>query len=130
MQRSKRFTALILVVLIGSLIIIASIALNAWIKFVLLILVVVYGGYTIWRHALLKHPDSITKLICDDHEWYASDSKKVFSINILGDSVITSVLCFLRFTMDDSRRVRTLVVFNDMVDKESFRRLKVVLRCS
>lgn len=129
LRPSKAFTNLIYMLMLGVVIIILYLPIFWGLKVLLIIMNVIYGLYIIARYGVLKHPSSIVRLILSHDGYYMADSYKVFLINLLGESVVTSLLCFLRYTTPQNRRKHSLLVWKDMLSEEDYRQLLVWLRC-
>lgn len=128
LKPSKQFIALILLTMSGSLAIICYLPFSIWLKLILAFFSLSYGAYILWNHGLLRHSQSIIQIMLDKKDWYISNHSDVFKAQIAGDSTLSSWLCVLRFSLPQKRFKRSVVIFNDALEADHYRRLLVALR--
>lgn len=130
LKSSKRFISLIGLVLMGSIVIIVSLSLSAWLKSVLIIGTLAYAIWILWIAGLMKSSRSIIGLqllaggVCKLHYPLHTTAAE-----IKRDSTVTTALCVLRFIVPGKRLRPSCVIFKDSLDQEKYRQLLVWLRC-
>ena len=92
-------------------------------------LVIVLSFIWQWRHIRKKYPTRIHRLVWEvDDDWtlWCNDSTELVG-QLRPDSYESTWLVILRLQLQPGGR-RTLVLLPDMLDRQSFRRLRVRLR--
>ncbi len=126
LRHSKLFSALIAFILVISCISIWLTPIGLLWRLLLSLVVVVYTGQVLWKDAMLLSPKSITRLTCYDSSWLIQDKTQPLRGQLCGDSCIMPFACVLRFKIHGAkywRSTRTVVVFPDAVDSQTYRRL-------
>lgn len=122
LKPSKIFNCAVLFLSIGSLLITLILNLAGWIKFILIIMLILYSCHIFWRYGLLKSSKSILKIIW--HEgWFAQTRDEIFPINILGETTITRFFCVLCYSRKETRKFQSCLITRDILDKDDYRKL-------
>ncbi len=101
-----------------------------WVKIVLIISVLGYGGWIVWSIGLMKSARSIIGLqLLGDGTCYLQYPSGTMEAKMMGDSTVTSMICVLRFKVPDRRWKTSCVVFRDSLSREMYWKLLVWLRC-
>lgn len=108
------------------------VALPTWVKFLIAMVLVTSGTWSILRLALQRGPSAIDELEVEaggriscrtrDGRWREGQ--------VLASSFVSPWLTVLNLRMADAARARHLVILPDNVEKDAFRRLRVLLRWS
>lgn len=130
LQPSSIFIILLSILMLGSLICVKNLVMAVEIKIILVIFIVIYSGYVIWRYGLLKSSRAIIGLS------FNSDSKKcritthseILSAELSGDSLVTTQLCILQFVVPGKKLKQACIIFKDSLGKDAYRRLLVALK--
>jgi hypothetical protein len=115
--------------MLGAFFCILSIQMGFVIKSLLLTFILAYGTVTLWHDALLLSSRSILGLRqMEDGSWHLLTKKKVLVGQLSLDSTVTSVVCVLRFTILNKFGKRSVLIYQDSVEKDLYRRLLVQLK--
>lgn len=126
---SKQYLALLALTLIVCVGIAFNLSFAPWVKFVLIILIALYGSYLLWAIAMLRGKEAITRIKrLDDGHWSVFTPQGQFVAELRGDSMATSIVSILRFQIPSQRRPLSGVVFRDSLDGGEYRELQVALR--
>jgi hypothetical protein len=130
LQPSKQFIVLILLVLLGTLAVVFSLPVSGWIKGLLMIAILYYGLSILWTTGFIKGPYSIKGLrLRLDGSGILYCSPQPPEGIITGESIVTTYVCVLCFTMLGKPNKRTCILFNDSLEKDVYRQLLVMLKC-
>jgi hypothetical protein len=82
--------------------------------------------YLCWLKILQQRVGSIVRCVCVNEQWVLLDCEgNEYQAELLGDSLVTTILIILNFRVVNSRRRKSLVLFWDSLDRDTFRRLRV-----
>jgi len=96
------------------------------VKVMLLLLLLISGYYQCWLGAWRRDKRSIIKCCYVDDQWFIWDKRhNQYEAKLLGDSIVSPYLLILNFSIKFRRR--SLVLFPDALDKEAFRKIRVLL---
>ena len=111
-----------------ALLLTATLPLQWWAEGLIAIIVVSSLIYSIEKRVYYKTRKAIRELRTDDgRTWYLTETNgQELSAMLTGDSVVTMGLLILNFRLENKRR-RSVLIFNDAVDKSTFRQLRVIL---
>lgn len=85
--------------------------------------------YYLRRDALLLLPSSPVGLRVEEGSaTMFTRGGSELSGKIASDSLVTSVLTILNFSRQEAGKMRSVVIFPDSMDKEDFRKLRVLLK--
>jgi len=120
----------------GVLYVIGSLPLSWQVQMLLSFLVLLSVAYALLLRGLLSLPWSVNKLeITDQHGLMLTfqNGTQAFAQKVLADTVVMPFLVVIRLEMTSSSKLRQLwptsiIIMSDMLDAESFRRLRVWLR--
>jgi hypothetical protein len=113
------------------LIVLFVLSVSGFFKVILMMSVLAYSIWIFWAIGLMKSSYSIVglQLLADglSHLHYASHK---MTANLTGDSIMTTTLCVLRFSVPGQRRKVSCIIFKDSVEPERYRQLLLWLRCN
>lgn len=126
----SRYFALALIAAHGiGLAALMPLALPVWAKAGLALLVLFSLSYHWWRDAWLSAPSSGVALVLEgDQVLLVTRGGGRLMGEILRDSLVTPCLTVLNILPQDARLTRSVVIFPDSLDAESFRQLRVWLK--
>ncbi len=102
-----------------------------WAKCIVFVFVVLNWYQVCWGIILLKKPRAITRIIFRRGDWQILDGAGYSrEVCLLGQTYLSALLIILHFCDLKTRRKKTLVLARDSLDRQTFRRLKVILRNS
>lgn len=94
-----------------------------------LIVLTVYGGYIIWHFGLLRSDSAIISIRQEkDGRWYVKSRTQDLPAEILGDSIVTSLVTVLRLRLPNHWLPKSCIVLRDSLELDVYRRLLVMLR--
>lgn len=122
---SKQLLTLFFAFLIGSFGIVWWLSILIWVKGMLSLVLLGYGGRVFWKDIVLRHPYSIIRLRHhQEKEWYVYQRNGDCWLGILaGESTFTGVACVLRFSFTEAFFKRSCLVFSDAVNFTIYRQL-------
>lgn len=123
----SRYLATILIVAHGAAFAaLLPLALPAWSKVVLALLMLFSLMYHLRRDAWLSAPSSGTALILEgDRVVLATRGGKQLAVRVLRDSMVTPLITVLSVLPQGARFARSVIILPDSLDAESFRQLRV-----
>jgi hypothetical protein len=128
---SLQWNVLLAIAMLGSIVIILTLAISTPLKVILLTFTAGYGILLFGRHSLLiHHKQAVTGLKLNQDGWFLITNSGVHSVEIGGESTITLFACILRFQLTNSKQKRSCIVLNDSLKSDDYRRLVVHLRTS
>lgn len=126
---SKCYLVILILFIIGSLAVTASLPLALSLKSLLFIAVAVYGAQLIWRHGLLKSRNAILNI---EHRpggvWMIETRTQRLEAALRGDSTVTHLASVLRFQLSGQRFPLSCTLFRDSLAPDVYRQLTVVIR--
>lgn len=130
-KSSKIYAVFLSAILLASVVIIAVLPFNFWIRLALMLVLLMYGWKLIERFLLLRARQSVLAVIKqDDGKWLVMMPEGKFPAVLRGDSTVTSFVSVLRFDLADHSKVVPCIVFRDSLDKDFYRRLISLIRAS
>jgi len=130
LKPSSLFLMMILFILIGALMSIFCSHLPYDMELSLAVLALAYGGFVIWDSVLLRSQRAIVCLsYCDDNSWLLQErSGASYAASLVGAGLLgfMGVLHF-KCVREGKDLRRTMVVFQEAVDKQAYRRMMMVL---
>ncbi len=119
---SKLFILFYAAILLGSCFMIGYLAWPIEIKAGFMGVILIYGVLIFWQNyqwqAVSHH----------EQGWIMHRADQMLSITLGGDSIATSLVSVLRFTLPGKRLKQSCVIFYDAMPKDSYRQLIVRLR--
>lgn len=126
---SFSYLALLILILVVSVGIVLALSIAPWIKFVMIVLIALYGGYLLWAVALLKGKFAITRVKqLEDGNWSVFTQQGRYHATLRGDSTVTNIVSILRFHTPQQRLPLSTVVFPDSLAGRDYREFLVMLR--
>lgn len=125
---SRIFIALMGFIHMGAIVCVLFLDIFLWIKLGFVAVIIINFIYTLYRN-VLQHKKSIVKVWqVTSGEWQLVTHKgELLKAHLRGDSVVTRYLIILNFSLQGTWRRKTLLLFPDMFDRQTFRRLRVQL---
>lgn len=128
LKPSKIYLNLIIVILIASVLIVLFVTIANWLKVLLSLFLLFYGGHIIWRFGLLKSQNSILQIQQQEtNQWLLYTRDKKYLADLRGDSTVTSKIAILRFQVSKHFFPQSCVIFRDSLVQGQYREL--VIRC-
>jgi len=126
---SKQYLLIISLILLTSMVIVLALMLGVWIKLLIFILIMGYGGHIFWKYGLLQSRHSITGIRRhSDGRWHLYTQDNTYHADIRGDSTVTSLVSVLRFRVDRKSLPVSCIVFRDSLPPDFYRQLIVLLK--
>lgn len=129
---SRTLAAVLGIAHMAALVVTVVVALPTWVKFLIAMELVTSGTWSILRLALQRGPSAIVELEVEaggriscrtrDGRWREGE--------VLSSSFVSPWLTVLNLRVAGAIRARHLVILPDNVEKDGFRRLRVLLRWS
>lgn len=124
LKPSRCYVGCVSLLWLASLGILASVSLPLWIRLVLMLVVASYGGWILWRFALLRSRNAIVRIRClDNGQWQLGTRAGDRIGKLRGDSVVTPILCILRFSVAGKRWPESCVVMRDSMGHDEYKAL-------
>lgn len=120
---SKTYLIFVLVVTSMACFSISLLSTNFWFRFVLILIV---SAFSIYVYIINNRPKNI--IWSSQNKWEVVDKEK-YSAALLPDSIVLPWLVVLNFRLETGRN-KSLIVFADAIDSQSFRKLRVRLKVS
>jgi hypothetical protein len=121
-KSSKQFILLKIGIFSGSLFCLINLPLQLAAKILLIIILIIYSLYSFFKAPVLLSLNELSANV-----WQLVTSAGTFTGELYGDSTVTPWVCVLRFFIPEVRKKYTFIIFNDAMDKNSYRRLLVRL---
>ena len=130
LSSSLALSSLLLFLHLGAIVVFLMLALSIVIKILVVMIVLISLYYNTRLHSLLRSDRSIVSLRwLDDNEWQLMQCDGVnYQAHLNMNSYLHPKLTVLNFNLVGSKKKRTVMIFSDAIDKDSFRRLRVRLR--
>ncbi len=115
---------------LGGIAALLPLALPLLIQTLVIIIVLISLYYNLSLHSLLRFNQSINALCWfDDNEWQLTqrDGNKLHALLTM-NSYLYPQLTILNFNLLGSKKTRTVIIFFDAIDENTFRQLRVRLR--
>ena len=128
--RPSRYLALLLIIAHGgAFAFLFPPVLPAWAKAALSCVIAFSLAYHLWRDALLASKSAVRTLRLDSERMVmTTQGGDSIACTVLRDSLVTPLLTVLNVLPDGARLARSVVIFPDSLDAESFRQLRVWLK--
>lgn len=130
LKPSKQFILLSFLIIFEIFISILFSTLGIWVKAMLLLSCVAYGTKSCLYSQCLNNKKRIRHIraIPGDRLQFTRGAD-IFQGEILGESIVTRWMCFLRLKVEEEEKVHSCLVWHDALNRDSYRRLCVYLRC-
>ena len=131
LQPSKRLIFLIIVLSLTSSFNFLFVSTPFGINYLCLALTLIYGWMIFKRFGLLKHSKSVIAMRRNkDNQWVLQTKQQLYPAEILGDSLLTSVLLLLRFKSSHFYFASNVLIVKDSLENEDdFRELAKIIKC-
>jgi toxin CptA len=130
LKPSRRLAAVLIAAHTAAAFTLVPLALPAWAKAGLALLVAASLGYALYRHAWLRGAGSVTAIEILEHDRVAVETRSGVrhEARVLGTTYVSPGLCVVNLRVEGRLCARHAVILSDRVDAETFRRLRVWLR--
>lgn len=123
---SKIFFAIEVMVHLGAVVSVLVLDMALWVKYGLVILVLINLIYVVWRYVLLQHAKSIQQIEHNNEHWVLiTKSQQQLPGELCGQCLLTNFLLVLVFRLEQRKSV--VVIFKDALHREDFRKLRMIL---
>ena len=131
LRPSRILAALLFILCCASLVSLWTLPLPTMVLSVLTLLVLVWGGYCVSRYALLRADDSCVAFRLEEDLGIVLVLRNGSHLmcRLSSDSLVTSLVIILNIEANEQRRGRNVLIFPDAMGVDSFRRLRVALKC-
>jgi len=127
LKPSKRFLALLFLLLTGALVNIAILPLPLSWRLILALLACTYAGHVLWKDGMLLGQKALRTLLAGEGSWHwIEGSQRGYEASLAEDSTIMAGFCLLRFQMARGPS-KSCLIFRDAVDAQTYRRLLMIL---
>lgn len=131
LKSSKRYVAILVLGMLMSIGIVASLSMSLLWKFLIGLVISIYSGKLIWQFGLLQTKHAIRALRCySNGRWQVHTPHQIYDAILRKDSTVTPVITILRFQIPKKRLPISCVVLPDSLPTNLYRRLRVVVRFS
>jgi len=129
LRRSLYFAALLLAAHCLALAVLMPLVLPVWAKVAMSLLIIFSVGYHLRHDALLASGSSVVALKLEGKQALLTlRGGRLLEGEVLHDSLVTPYISVLNVLPQGARFARSVVIFPDSLDKESFRQLRVLLK--
>lgn len=128
LQVSSIFMILLIVSILSTFLLICTLPLSLWIKFLLIGTVLSYGLNIIWQNILHKGKNAINRIYLDNKGWHCTTGDQTLAVELSGHSTITTLVSVICFKDVKTRKKLAVVVFKDSLPLPLYRKLIVEMR--
>ncbi len=125
---SRSLFLVLIIVSLAAMIVITCLPLNLWIKLIACLITLIWLAVVLREHCWYLGRAITTAILRTDDSWLVSfGGQELVKAELLAGCLVQPWLTVLQFRIPDRRR-RSLILLQDNVDKDTFRRLRVRLK--
>ena len=125
---SKSLFLILIIISLAAVIVVISLPLNLLIKLVVCLVILAWLAMVLREHCWHLDRAIQTATLRSDNSWLVSlDGKELVKADLLPGCLVQPWLTVLQFRMPDRRR-KSLILLQDNMDNDAFRRLRVRLK--